>query len=223
MTRRGWLLLVVWCSGLAPVFAQAPANAPDRWEPALQAFEKQDAASPFAKGQNVFVGSSSVRLWKLDEAFPEHKCLNRGFGGSQLADVARYAERLVLPHAPKVIVVYAGDNDLAAKRTPEQVRDDYVTFVGKVRAKLPDAKIVWVAIKPSPKRWAIKDAGLKANALVRTAQEADPHSVYVDIWTPFLGDNGEPRRELFVKDELHLSPAGYEIWNRLVKPHLVER
>jgi lysophospholipase L1-like esterase len=159
-------------------------------------------------------------LWKLAESFPDRTCLNRGFGGSQLHDVVRYADRLVLPHRPRVIVLYAGDNDLAQKRTPEQVRDDYVAFVAKIRPTLPDAKLVWIAIKPSPKRWALKDAAIKANDLVREAQRADRHSVYVDDWGPLLGDNGTPRPEFYVKDELHLSPAGYEIWTRLVRSHL---
>jgi lysophospholipase L1-like esterase len=212
----GWAVLATG----GPAFGQNAAETPDRWEATIKAFETQDAAEPPPKGANLFVGSSSIRLWKLADSFPDRTCINRGFGGSQLHDVARYADRLVLPHRPKVIVLYAGDNDLAAKRTPEQVRDDYVAFVAKIRPALPEAKLVWVAIKPSLKRWALKDAGLKANELVREAQKSDRHSVYVDVWQPMLGADGLPRSELFVKDGLHLSPAGYEIWAALVRPHL---
>jgi lysophospholipase L1-like esterase len=214
----GFLGFVAAVFAVGSVFGQA--EAPDRWEVAIKAFETQDAAEPPPKGANLFVGSSSIRLWKLAESFPDRTCINRGFGGSQLHDVVRYVDRLVLPHRPRVIVLYAGDNDLAQKRTPEQVRDDYVAFVAKIRAALPESKLVWIAIKPSPKRWALKDAAIKANELVREAQRADRHSVYVDDWQPLLGNNGLPQPELYVKDELHLSPAGYEIWTALVRPHL---
>lgn len=221
---RGALWLIVGWLGIAPLVAQGqtPEAKPDRWEAAIKEFETQDAAKPPVPGGNLFIGSSSIRLWRLAESFPGHPCVNRGFGGSQLPDSVRYAERIVLPHRPKVIVLYAGDNDLAAKRTPEQVRDAYVDFVAKIRKALPETKIVWVSIKPSPKRWAIHELGQQANALVKAAQQSDPNSVSVDVWTPFLGSDGTPRRELFVKDELHLSPAGYEIWATLVRPHLVK-
>lgn len=208
-------------SGFAQDAAKKAADDPDRWEATIQAFEKQDAERPPAKGQNLFVGSSSIRLWKLDEAFPGRTCLNRGFGGSQLHEVARYAARLVLPYEPRVIVLYCGDNDLAQKRTAEQVRDSYNSFVQTVRSKLPESKLVWIAIKPSPKRWALRDAGRQANALVKAAQQDDPHSLALDPWDQFLGADGLPRKELYVKDELHLSPAGYAIWNEIVRPHLV--
>jgi lysophospholipase L1-like esterase len=210
------VLLIGWA--VSPV---AAAEEPvDKWEPAIRAFEEQDVKSPPMKGANLFVGSSSVRMWKVGEAFPGVPCLNRGFGGSQLGDVAKYVDRIVIPYQPRVIVLYAGDNDLAKERTPEQVRDSYREIVAKVRGALPETKIVWVTIKPSPSRWKLREEALKANALIRAEIAAGKNLVEVDIWDAMLGSDGTPRTELFVKDQLHLSPAGYAIWNERVRPQL---
>jgi len=217
------LLIGLWCVPLFLVGWLSGAERADRWEKVIAAFEEQDRQSPPAMGANVFVGSSTVRLWKLDESFPEANCLNRGFGGSQLADVVKYADRIVIPYRPRVIVLYAGDNDIAAGRTPQQVRDDYRAFVSKVRAALPEAKVVWIAIKPSPSRWKLRGSAQEANALVREEIAAGTNQIEIDLWSAMLGERGEPRPELYVKDQLHLSPEGYKIWNEQVRRHLVTR
>lgn len=214
---RSILPVIFVCATSGSLFA---ADAPSKWEADIAKFEQQDAEMPPAKGQNLFVGSSSVRMWKLKESFPEHTCINRGFGGSQLKDVVQFVDRLVIAHEPKVIVLYAGDNDLAAKRTPEEVHADYRAFVDRVREKLPRTKIVWVAIKPSIKRWEIREKGQTANAAIRAEIEKGHGDVYVDVWQPMLGDDGKSRAELYLADGLHLTPAGYAVWNRLVAPHL---
>ncbi len=215
-----WALIpLCWTLSATAVVA---AETPSKWEAEIAKFEKQDAEMPPVKGENLFVGSSSIRMWKLKESFPEHTCLNRGFGGSQLADVVKFVDRIVIPYAPKVIVLYAGDNDLAGKRTPEQVHADYLAFVQRVRAKLPETKIVWVAIKPSIKRWSLREEGQAANAAIRADIAQGKGDVYVDVWTPMLGEDGLPRPELYLADGLHLTPAGYAVWNKLVEPHLAK-
>lgn len=234
--RRGmvgglWLALSLVVT--LPMGAQTPATAPapaakasvakaDRWEAAMTAFETSDRMQPPVPGGNVFVGSSSIRLWPVAESFPGLPCLNRGFGGSQLPDVLKYVDRIVTTYQPAVVVLYCGDNDIGQKRTPEQIRDDYRTFVTKVHAAAPQAKIVWIAIKPSPKRWELREQAQQANQLVRESQAGHDLESYVDVWTPMLAADGLPQPELYVKDQLHMTPAGYAIWNRLVEPHLVK-
>ena len=200
-----------------------PAKPPaaDPWEPAIKSFEDQDRKSPPATEAIVFVGSSSIRMWKLDTSFPKHVCLNRGFGGSQLGDAARYADRIVIPYKPRVVVLYGGDNDLNAGKSPESVFANYRAFRDKVRAALPETKIVFVSIKPSPSRWKLREKALEANRLIRAEIEQGKGLVYIDVWMPMLGDDGMPRAELFLKDQLHMNETGYAIWNKLVEPHLV--
>ncbi len=192
--------------------------APEKWLPNIEAFEKKDAANPPPKGAVVFVGSSSIVKWtSLVADFPDHKVINRGFGGSELADSVVYADRIVTPYKPRVVVVYAGDNDLKAGKSPETVAADFKAFRTKVHAAVPTARIVFIGIKPSPSRWDIRDKGLKANALIAADCATDPKRlVFVDVWPAMLGANGEPRPELYVADKLHMTPAGYAIWTPLV-------
>jgi lysophospholipase L1-like esterase len=195
-----------------PVLAQ-----PDPWQNELAAFEEQDRTAP-AIGGIVFVGSSSIRLWDLARSFPNTPALNRGFGGSQIVDSVNHVDMLVIRHKPRTVIFYAGDNDIAAGKSPQQVADDFEAFAGKVRAALPATRIAFIGIKPSIQRWALVAQVRKANALIREYCETDDRLAFIDVDGAMLGWGGTPRRELFVADGLHLSPKGYALWTTLVEP-----
>ena len=221
MTRRLLLTLALALAGPHGLFAQAPAPvAADRWAAEIATFEAADQATPFAPGGIVFVGSSSIRLWDLTSAFPGRPVLNRGFGGTQILDSVRHVDRLVIRHKPATVVFYAGDNDLSAGRTPQQVQADFAAFVNKVHATLPTTRIAFIGIKPSIARWALIDKVREANRLVREYCDRDERLGFVDVDAAMLGWDAKPRPELFVKDGLHMSPKGYEIWNVLVRPFI---
>jgi lysophospholipase L1-like esterase len=200
--------------------ADAKPPKESRWEPAIARFEAQDRKSPPAKGGVLFVGSSSIRGWDLAKSFPKHRPLNRGFGGSQVADSVQFAERIILKHAPRVVVVYAGDNDIAAGKSPETVLADYRALVKKIHASLPKTRIVYIAIKPSLSRWKLVDKMRAANALIGAEAKKDPRLRFVDIDKPMIGSDGKPRKELFRPDGLHLNYAGYKLWTSLVLAEL---
>jgi lysophospholipase L1-like esterase len=220
MLARPALTVVTFVS-IATSFAhgQAPV-AQDKWEADIKKFEAADRLHPPPAGAVVFVGSSSIRLWKLADSFPCMEAINRGFGGSHMADSARYADRIVTPYKPRAVVVFAGDNDLAAGKTPEQVRDAYREFVAKVRAKLPTAPIIFIGIKPSPSRWKLADKQKAANQLIVDVQRGDSSQHFVDTFGPMLGADGNPRAELFLADKLHLNAEGYKMWAELLMPLL---
>ncbi len=220
MTRREVLLAVAAAALAARAEGRQATAAEDRWAADMAAFAAEDEAKPFARGGIVFVGSSSIRLWKTADAFPGSPILNRGFGGSQIPDSVRHVDRLVLRHAPRTVVFYAGDNDISAGRTPGQVRDDFAAFVARVHAALPTTRVAFVAIKPSLARWALVGKVREANALVRSMCDKDDRLGYVDVDGPMIGWDGRPRADLFVKDGLHLSQKGYDLWNVLVAPFL---
>ena len=199
--------------------AETPLPA-DRWAADMKWFDQQDARRPCAPGGVVFVGSSSIRLWDLAKSFPKAKPLNRGFGGSHISDSVAEVDRLVVRHRPRVVVLYAGDNDLAAGKSVEQIVKDYEAFVAAVRAELPETKIVYIGIKPSLSRWRIADEALRANAALKESCEKCGRCEFVDVWAPMLGEDGTPRKELFVFDGLHMTPEGYAIWTALVGPHI---
>jgi lysophospholipase L1-like esterase len=200
--------------------AENPKERVEKWEPAIQAFEKQDAENPPAAGGVVFIGSSSIRRWDLSKSFGKDAPLNRGFGGSRTSDVNQFADRLVLKYKPRAVVYYAGDNDLAGGIEAKQVAANFAQFCNLVHAQLPETKIAFISIKPSPKRRQLMDVQQVANGLVREQCKADERLVFVDLWTPMLDSKGEPRPELFVKDMLHLNNDGYKIWAEKIKPLL---
>lgn len=225
-----WAVMFALAVAVAPL-GEAIAQTADekeqqriaRWAPQIAAYEAQDEKDPPPTGANLFVGSSSIRLWNLEESFGDLPVINRGFGGSQLADSVHYADQLIIKHRPKVVVVYAGDNDLNGGKKPATVAADFKALVERVQGDLPAAKIVFIGIKPSLARWKIVDQVREANSLIAKQCEANPLATFVDVDKPMLDEQGKPRGELFRKDGLHLSEAGYKLWASLVRPHLIDR
>jgi lysophospholipase L1-like esterase len=215
--RRRTALLTLALAVSAAVAQPKDADRPAKWEKEVAALEKRQAENPPAKGGIVFAGSSTVRLWDLGKSFPDWKVTNSGFGGSEIRDVTHFADRLVLKHEPRAVVFYAGDNDINSGRSPEQVLADWRSFTETVHKHLPKARLYFVSIKPSPARWAKFEAQSKANALVKDFCAKHERLAYIDVVGPMLGKDGRPREELYVKDHLHLSPAGYEILNEAVR------
>ncbi len=229
MLKRRWksllvgLVVVVSAAVLAGSWWLSGMAEAEFWAPAIAAFEERDRAEPPLPGTVVFTGSSSIRMWKmLAEDMHPLPVLNRGFGGSHLAHVNHYADRIVLPYAPRAVVLYAGDNDLAGNtgKTPESVLDDFREFVSLVHAKYPKAPVYFLAIKPSLRRieqWPVMQ---RANELIGGFAGRTPRVEYLDIATPMLDADEKPRGELFLADGLHLNEVGYALWTSIVHPVL---
>jgi iduronate 2-sulfatase len=198
--------------------AEPPGFA--HWEKEIQGIEQRDREKPPAEGGIVFVGSSSIRLWNLAKSFPDLPAVNHGFGGSQIADSTHFAQRLVLKQKPKVVVFYAGDNDIAAGKSPAQVQDDFRAFASTVHRNLPKTKVLFLAVKPTPLRWKLFDVQTKANALVAAYCKGNDWLAYVDVVKPMLGADGKPKPGLYAKDGLHMNEEGYKVWTELVTPYL---
>ena len=204
---------------LAPGRADEKADFA-RWEKAIEAFEQKDRDKPPPRNGILFAGSSSIVRWDLAKSFPDRQVINRGFGGSQIADSVHFAPRIILKHEPRIIVFYAGDNDLAAGKTPERVAADFQELLHAVHKELPTTRILFLAIKPSLARGKLIDKQRHANSLIEELCKKDERLQYVDVVKPMLGDDGKPREELFGKDGLHLSEKGYELWTSILKPLL---
>jgi lysophospholipase L1-like esterase len=209
-------------AGTAQRAPAANRNDPNRWEPTIKKFEDADKVTPPPQNGVVFIGASSIVRWNLADSFPElgPRAINRGFGGSLAGDSARYAERIVIPYKPRIVVFYAGDNDVEANHTPEQIAGDFMAFERKVHAALPATQIVFISIKPSTRRWPWIEQITSANALVRKYCATQSHLRFVDIVPQMLGADGKPRKELLLEDGLHLTPAGYKVWNDALRPLL---
>ena len=215
------LSIVLAAAFLRPAAARAGGPAAPPFESDIEAFEAADRAHAPAPGAVLFVGSSSIRFWTtLETDFPGVPTLNRGFGGSHIADCVRYADRIVTPYHPSRIVFYAGDNDVAAGLAPEAILADFQEFVAKVRASLPGVPILYISIKPSLERWKLIDRIRQTNSLIRDYAQSADKIAYLDVFTPMLGPDGLPRKELFRADGLHMNPEGYKLWTRLVAPEI---
>ena len=160
-------------------------------------------------------------MWKtLAQDFTDCDVINRGFGGCEIADCTNYTDRIVVPCRPRLIVLRAGVNDIAAGKTPEQVRDDFRAFVVKVRAKLPKVRIAYLTINATPTRWANVQREIKANRLIEEYVRRGENLDYIDTFAATLGGDGKPRRDLYVRDGIHFNAAGYQILADAVRPHL---
>lgn len=201
-----------------------PASSQDIWEPAMQAFEALDAANTYPPESIFFTGSSSIVLWKtVARDMAPYPVIHRGFGGSNMTDVLRYADRYIKKHTFGAMVVFVA-NDIvgnpASDKTPEQVRDLFRDFILKVRSYNASAPIFIIAITPTNSRWAVWPQIRQANNLL--VQLTDEHKGVMFIPTEdlFLGADGKPKSELFVSDQLHMSEAGYALWSKRVRSYV---
>ena len=195
--------------------------ASERWESDIRRFEAADQQNPPPQNAILFIGSSGFTMWTtLAKDFPEHKVINRGFGGSQIADSVYFADRILFPCNPRLIVFRAGTNDLASGKTPEQVAADFKAFVTMVHQRLPKTRIVFMTLNPTIARWGNFAKETKTNDLIKASFANDKLVEFVDTVAPMLGADGKPRPELYGPDKLHNSRKGYELWISLIQPHL---
>jgi lysophospholipase L1-like esterase len=208
--------------GAGPARGRRPASDPDpaRFEAEIAAFESWDKKNAVPRDAVLFVGSSTIRLWPTAESFPHLPVVNRGFGGSHISDVNHFAQRIVLKYEPRVIVFYAGDNDIADGKSPQRVAGDFQAFVRRVQQRLPDTQIIYLSIKPSLARWKLWPTMQQANARVKKLCRGDHRLRYVDTAAAMLGPDARPRADLLLDDGLHLNAAGYREWTALLSPRL---
>lgn len=199
------------------------AIAQNKFEPEILAFEAKDKLSPPPAHPIVFTGSSSIRFWEsLTTDFPNKPVLNRGFGGSGLADARYFAERIIVKYQPRQVVVYSGENDVAAGKSAQYVYEQFVDLFQYVRKQVPGVPFVFIAMKPSPSRRKYWPVVKEANAMIRQFLKKEKRTDYVDVYTPMLHPNGQAHGEYYKSDSLHMLPSGYALWTKLVAPTLVK-
>lgn len=198
---------------------------PARFESSIREYEERDAASPPKQGAIHFLGSSSIVGWHpyLKEDFAPLDIVGRGFGGSTMYDALYYVERLVLPHRPDTVVVYEGDNDIANGVQPETIAATARALADRIHADLPETRIVFLSVKPSPDRWHLWSDMKKTNRLLQQLCGEDDRLIFVDVSTPMLDDRGQPRPELYKADQLHMTRVGYKLWRGILRPVLLNQ
>lgn len=185
---------------------------PQRFSAEIEAFKAWDAKNSSPEEAILFIGSSSFRMWKTAEALPSYPVVNRGFGGSHITDLAAYYENVVSPYDPSIILIYIGDNDIAAGVDGDLFLERYQEFTARIRQDFPEVLIGFVSIKPSSSRWDHRPEMDRVNNVIREAAEEDPQHFFVDLGRLLLKEDGTPDDSLFLSDLLHLNEKGYALW-----------
>lgn len=226
--RRNKSQLPTWALGIAlMITVSLPASSQEgesRWEPRIKQFEEQDATNMPPEGAVLFTGSSSIVFWsKLAEDMAPLAVINRGFGGSQMHELNEFRDRIVTNYKPRAIVIYEGDNDVAAGKSPDEILASYDDFIQHIDEKLPETDVCFIAIKPSIRREEMWPEMKKVNAGLQERSQTREDLCYLDIATPMMKGEEFVRPELFVGDGLHLNREGYEVWVEVIRPVLVAR
>jgi lysophospholipase L1-like esterase len=201
--------------------AQAPPAGGNRFEPNVRAYEETDRADPPPKGAILLAGDSQFYRWKtLHEDLPGYTIVNRGIDSFQTSDLVYFVDRIVLPYRPRLIVLHVGGNDVNTGKSPEQILEDFKSFVARVRAKLPTVPIAFSSITPGPGRWNQAAQRKAANLAVKNYIATQEHLAFIDLWDAMLTADGQPREDLWVADRIHPNHEGYLIRVRIMRPLL---
>lgn len=218
---RRFALALVLLLAAGAAFAAEPVT--NRYAGTIDGFAKLDAAKPPPEHPVLFLGSSTFTKWKdVGAAFPDLPILNRGFGGSQFSDQLFWFDHVAKPYAPSKVVIYCGENDLAAKKSVDQVVADGRALFERLEATFPNVVILYVSIKPSPSREPLWPAFREANARFREECAKRPNRVFVDIVPAMLGADGRPFPEIWLQDRLHMNEKGYALWIPVLRKALDE-
>lgn len=194
--------------------------AGNQWEDEIQAFERKDRENPPPQGAVVFTGSSSIRMWEtLEQDFLEFKAINRGFGGSTYQDLFYFRDRLILKYNPSYVVLYSGDNDLASGLSAHEISVKVRDLIWKIHEK-QNVPIALVSVKPSPARQSLIPKINELNKKLFEIAWENPNVDYIDVFSLMIGRQGQVKRELFLEDQLHMSQAGYDIWQEVIGLYL---
>jgi len=194
------------------------------FENEIRNYEKQDSISMPSKGQILFIGSSSFRIWKTFATdLAGISAINRGFGGSTMTDALYYFDRMVVKYAPSTVVVYEGDNDLAKGKSPEELAKEYENFSNRLKMALPKTKLVYLAVRPSLSRIAIVDKQKQFNGWLEKYCKSQKGRFYLDMHSPFYLPDGTLMPDIFVADRLHLNEKGYQIFSAKIREFILNK
>ncbi|HSQ46188.1 MAG TPA: GDSL-type esterase/lipase family protein [Lutibacter sp.] len=213
--QKNIFILLLLISSIS--FAQV---ANKQWREEINYFTVLDGNKPMQDGI-LFTGSSSIRMWK-DPAkdFNNPKILNRGFGGSQIIDLIENFDQVILKYHPQKIVIYSGDNDIQEGKSAEIVFGDFCVLYGMIKAKLPNAQVYYIAIKPSINRWNKVIEMQKANTIINEYLNTKSTAAFVDVFSPMIDITGKPSKKWFLEDGLHMTDEGYKLWTKILAPYI---
>jgi lysophospholipase L1-like esterase len=189
----------------------------------IEAFKKADSLRMPQKSGILFVGSSSLRKWTdLEKIYQNYGAINRGFGGSTLANAIYYADDIIFPYQPRQVIIYSGENDIAEGASPEITFDRFKMLFELIRKKIPEVPISFISIKPSISREKMMPEMVYANELIKAYLSVQANTSFINVYPLMLKDNGKPMDDIFLDDNLHMNQKGYDIWIKAINPYLIK-
>lgn len=190
----------------------------------------KDKKVALAKGpiQFVLIGDSITDGWRgsgrpvFNTAFGSLNPYNIGISGDQTQHVLWRIDQGELDGIqpnPKVAMIMIGTNNLA--QSPESIADGITRIVHKVQEKLPQTKILLLAIFPRDNK-PDTTARAKIKTINQTISKLDDGGktvTYLDIGDKFLAPDGTLPPDV-MPDFLHPNAKGYQIWADAVKTTL---
>ncbi|PTX92766.1 GDSL family lipase [Opitutus sp. ER46] len=186
--------------------------------------------------QVLFLGDSITEGWRKaphiwDYFYGMLQPANFGIGGDQTQHVIWRIENGELDGVKaKVVVLMLGTNNTGQHTADEIIAADK-KIVEMIRAKVPGAKVLVLAVFPRGPRkvkGVLDEADSNRRMEVINAVNAglakfdDGKTVrFLNINERFLGQDGKIPH-FIMPDQLHPSPAGYQLWAEAMQPLLTE-
>jgi lysophospholipase L1-like esterase len=210
-----WLLILL---AIPPTYAADLA----RHEGSIKAYEAADKLSFPPAGEIVVIGSSTITNWgTIKTDLSPLNIIPRGFGGSTIDEVDYYLDRMVLAYAPRTVVIYEGDNELAEGQTPQYIAGRFADVTKRIHARFPSARVYVISVKPSMSRWRLWESSRQLNQLLEAWTRSDSRLAYIEAASALLGADGMPIASYYAEDRLHLTSTGYQAWAKAIKPQLM--
>jgi lysophospholipase L1-like esterase len=182
----------------------------------------------------LFLGDSITDNWRSrgsnvwNHCYGDRHAANFGIGGDRTQHVLWRIDQGELDGLkPKVVVLMIGTNNTgkenngSPRNTVPETIAGVKAVVARIRAKLPDTKILLLGVFP---RGALDNPQRAQVALINTviAKLDDGKMIrFLDIGPQFLDADGNLPRSI-MPDLLHPSEAGYQIWADAMEPTLAK-
>ncbi|MEO8960986.1 MAG: GDSL-type esterase/lipase family protein [Ginsengibacter sp.] len=205
-------------------FSAVDAQHPPFYSNILK-FKSQDSINFPPKNAILLIGSSSFTKWTdVQDYFPDFTIINRGFGGSSLPDLIRYADDIIFPYSPHQIIIYCGENDFAASESVsvDLVFNRFKQLFQLIRQRLPNTTVAFISMKPSPSRKKDRQKQAACNSLIKNYLKKQKNTSFIDVYHKMLNEDKTPIKEIFTRDSLHMDANGYKIWQKVIEPYLIK-